>query len=54
MKDKLSGKIIEEFAALREKTYSYITDNSNEDKKTKGRKKCVIKQKPKSEDYIIV
>ena len=45
MKDKLSGKIIEEFAALREKTYSYITDNSNKDKKNKRKKKVRHKTK---------
>ena len=38
MKDKLSGKIIEKFAALREKTYSYITENSNEGKRQKEQK----------------
>ena len=45
MKDKLSGKIMKEFAALRAKTYSYLTDNNNEDKKSKGTKTCVVKIK---------
>ena len=35
-----------ELAALRVKTYSYLTDN-NKDKKAKGTKKCVIKRKLK-------
>ena len=43
MKDELGGKIIEEFIALRPKTYSYLTDDCKEDKKAKGTKKCVIK-----------
>ena len=45
MKDELDGKIIKEFAALRPKTYSYLTDSNNKDKKAKGTKKCVIKRK---------
>ena len=50
-----------EFAALRAQIYNYLTGNNNEDKKAKdnnnkykaakGTKKCVIKQKPKFEDY---
>ena len=43
MKDEVEGKIMAEFAELRPKTYSYIMDDGNSDKKTKGRKKCVIK-----------
>ena len=39
MKD---GKIMIEFAALRPKAYSYLTDDGNSDKKAKGTKKCVI------------
>ena len=33
-----------EFAALRPKTYSYLMDDGKNDKKAKGRKKCVIKK----------
>ena len=51
MKDESSEKIMTEFAALRAKTYSYSTDNKDEDKKPKGTKKCVIKRKLKLEDY---
>ena len=38
MKDGLGGKVITEFAALRPKTYSYLTDDCKEDKKAKGTK----------------
>ena len=41
---------MKEFAILRAKTYSYLTDKNNEDKQSKDTKKCVIK-KLKSEDY---
>ena len=47
MKDELGGKIMTEFVALRPKTYSYLTDDCKEDKKTKGTKKCVIKRRLK-------
>ena len=48
MKDELVGKIMKEFAALRAKRYSYLTD---ENKKAKDTKKCVIKRKLKFEHY---
>ena len=32
---------MKEVASLRAKTYSYLTDNNNEDKKAKGNKKSV-------------
>ena len=51
MKDELGGKIMTEFVALRPKTYSYLTDDCEEDKKAKGTKKCVIKQRLKFNDY---
>ena len=44
-KDELGGKIITEFVALRPKAYSYLDDDCNEHKKSKGTKRCVIKQK---------
>ena len=51
MKDELGGKIITEFVTLRPKTYSYLTEDCKEDKKTKGTKKCVIKRMIKFNDY---
>ena len=51
MKDELGGKIITEFVTLRPKTYSFLTDDGKEDKKTKGKKKCVIKKMIKFNDY---
>ena len=51
MKDKLGGRITQEFVRLRSKTYCYLIDNDSEDKKAKVTKKCVIKRKLKIEDY---
>ena len=36
IKYKFGGKIMTEFAALRTKTQSYLTDNNDEDKKSQG------------------
>ena len=51
MKDGLGGEIITEFVTLRRKTYSYLTDDSKEDKKSKETKKCIIKKMIKFVDY---
>ena len=51
MKDELGGKIMTEFATLRPKTYSYLMNDGNSDKKAKGTKKCVIKRILKFNDY---
>ena len=51
MKDELSEQIMIQFAELRTQTYSYLIDDSSQDKKTKGAKKCVIKRKHKFENY---
>ena len=51
MKDKSGGNIMIEFVALRAKTYSYLTDDFEEDKSAKGTKKCVIKRELKFNDY---
>ena len=51
MKDELGAEIITEFVTLRPKTYSYLTDDSKEDKKAKGTKKCVIKKMIKFDGY---
>ena len=37
-KDELGGKIVIEFVALRPKTYSYLTDDDDSDKKLKEQK----------------
>ena len=34
---------MKEFAVWRAKTYSYLTDNNDEDKKNQGTKRCVDK-----------
>ena len=39
MKEELDGKKKKEFPALREKQYSCLTDNNDEDKKSKIKKK---------------
>ena len=51
MKDELGGTVMTEFVALRPETYSYLTDDFEEDKKAKGTKKCVIKRRLKFSDY---
>ena len=52
MKDELGGKIMTELVALRPKTYSYLTNDFEEDKKAKGTKECVIlKRRLKFSDY---
>ena len=45
MKDELGGKTMIKFLRLRAKTYGDLIDDSSEDKKAKGTKKCVIKRK---------
>ena len=42
MKDVLGGKIMTEFVERRPKTYSYLMDDANNDKKAKGTNKCII------------
>ena len=42
---------MKKFVGLREKTYSYLKDNNDEDEQAKDRKKCVIKRKLKFKDY---
>ena len=51
MEDELGWQIIKEFVGLRAKTYGYLKDNNDEDKKAKGTKKCVIKRKLKFQNY---
>ena len=53
MKDELGGNTMTTFVELRAKTYSYLIDDSSEDKKAKGTKRCLIKRKLKFENYKI-
>ena len=46
MKDELGGKIMKGLFRLREKTYSYLKDNNDEDKKGKGKKSVYHLKKP--------
>ena len=43
-KDKLGGKILKEFCALRAKPYTYLMEDDSEKEKAKGIKKCLIKR----------
>ena len=43
MKDQLGGKVVTMFFGLRAKTYKCLIHDGSEDKKTKGTKKCIIK-----------
>ena len=45
MKVELGGKIMTEFEALRPKTYSYLMDDGNSNKKATWTKNCVIKRR---------
>ena len=51
IKDELGGKIMIEFVAFRSKTYSYLMDDGDSDRKDKGTKKCIIKRIIKFIDY---
>ena len=51
MKDELGGKIMTQFAVLRPKTYSYLMNDGNSDKKAKGTKKCVLNRRLKFNYY---
>ena len=49
--DKLGGKIMKEFVALRAKAYAYLMEDGSEHKKAKGTKKCIIKLELTFENY---
>ena len=44
MKDELGRKIVTKVVKLIAKTYSYVIYDGSEDKKTKGTKKCALKE----------
>ena len=50
MRDQLVGQYMKELAGLREKTYKYLKDNNDEDKKVKGTKSVSWKKK-QIQDY---
>lgn len=50
-KDETGDNIITEFAALRPKCYSFLTNDNKESKKLKGITKCVVKKNIKFEHY---
>ena len=45
MKDELGEKIMIKWVVLRRKTYNYLIEDGREDKKARGRNKCVTKKK---------
>ena len=49
--DKLGGKIMKEFCALRAKTYTYLMEDDSEIEKAKAVKRCVIKRRLMFEKY---
>ena len=44
MEDELVGLLMKKIVGLRAKTYTYLKENNDEDKKAKGTKTCVIKK----------
>ena len=51
MQGELGGKITTKFVELKSKLYNDLLDESSEDEKPKGTKKCVIKGKLELENY---
>ena len=51
IKDDIGGQNMEEFIGLRAKTYIYLKDNSDEDKKQRAQKGYVNKRKLKYQDH---
>ena len=48
---RIRWKYYEKICWTKSKTYSYLIDDSSEDKKTKDTKMCVVKRKLKFENY---
>ena len=53
IKDKLGGKIMTKLVGLRAKTYHYLKDDANEDKKGTRHKKVCHKKKIKFEKLFL-
>ena len=51
-KDELEGTIMTKFVGLHSKTYAYLIDDSEEKKRSKGVKKCVVKIELNFNQYI--
>ena len=51
-KDELGGKIMNEFCALRAKTYSFKLDDDTKNKRAKGTKKCIVKREITFKNYV--
>ena len=47
MKDELGGQIMKTFISLRPRTYAYLKDNDDENKKARSTKRCAVKRKLK-------
>ena len=45
MKDELGRKLMTKFVALKSKTYGYLTNDTDENKRAKRTKQCFIKRK---------
>lgn len=43
VKDELSRRMMKEFVVLTPKKYSYLTDDGVIDKKSKSKKRCVVR-----------
>ena len=51
-KDELGGKIMNEFCTLRAKPYSFKLDDDTDNKRAKGRKKCIVKREITFKNYV--
>ena len=51
MRYELGEQIIKTFVELQGKTYSYLKENNDENKKAEGTKKCAIKRNLKFQTY---
>ena len=51
MKDESDRQIMKKLVELKAKTWSYLKNNNDEDKKSKRHKICLMERKLKFEDY---